>query len=67
MTKKNQIQLFNENKIRTVWDNDTEEWYFSVVDVVQVLTDSENPRRYLSDLKRKLKKEGSKCTKISYS
>ena len=59
MTKKNQIQLFNENKIRTVWDNDTEEWYFSVVDVVQVLTDSENPRRYLSDLKRKLKKEGS--------
>ena len=59
MTKKNQIQLFNENKIRTIWDNDTEEWYFSVVDVVQVLTDSENPRRYLSDLKRKLKKEGS--------
>ncbi|MDE7381635.1 MAG: Bro-N domain-containing protein [Muribaculaceae bacterium] len=59
MIKKNQIQLFNENKIRTVWDSDTEEWYFSVVDVVQVLSESENPRRYLSDLKRKLKKEGS--------
>ena len=59
MTKRNQIQLFNEKKVRTVWDSDTEEWYFSVVDTVGVLTESENPRRYLSDLKRKLKKEGS--------
>ena len=59
MTKRNQIQLFNEKKVRTVWDSNTEEWYFSVVDTVGVLTESENPRRYLSDLKRKLKKEGS--------
>ncbi len=59
MTKKNQLQLFNDRKVRTVWDTDLEEWYFSVVDVVEVLTNSENPRRYLSDLKRKLKKEGS--------
>lgn len=59
MTKQNQIQLFNDRKVRTVWDSETEEWYFSVVDVVAVLTESENPRRYLSDLKRKLKKEGS--------
>lgn len=59
MTKKNQIQLFNNKKVRTVWDNEKEEWYFSVVDTVSVLTESENPRRYLSDLKRKLKKEGS--------
>ena len=59
MTKKNQLQLFNDRKVRTVWDTDQEEWYFSVVDVVEVLTNSENPRRYLSDLKRKLKKEGS--------
>ena len=59
MTKKNQIQLFDDRKVRTVWDSETEEWYFSVVDVVGVLTDSENPRRYLSDLKRKLKSEGS--------
>ncbi len=59
MTKKNQLQLFNDRKVRTVWDTDREEWYFSVVDVVEVLTNSENPRRYLSDLKRKLKKEGS--------
>ena len=59
MTKRNQIQLFNDRKVRTVWDSDTEEWYFSVVDTVGILTESENPRRYLSDLKRKLKKEGS--------
>lgn len=59
MTKANQIQVFDERRVRTVWDDETEEWYFSVVDVVGVLTDSENPRRYLSDLKRKLKKEGS--------
>lgn len=59
MTKKNQIQVFDDRKVRTVWDSDTEDWYFSVVDVVGVLTDSENPRRYLSDLKRKLKSEGS--------
>ena len=59
MTKKNHIQLFNEKKVRTVWDSEKEEWYFSVVDVVEVLTETENPRRYLSDLKRKLKKEGS--------
>lgn len=59
MTKKNQIQIFNDRKVRTVWDSEQEEWYFSVVDVVGVLTDSDNPRRYLSDLKRKLKKEGS--------
>ena len=59
MTKHNRIQLFNDRKVRTIWDSETEEWYFSVVDVVEILTDSENPRRYLSDLKRKLKKEGS--------
>ena len=59
MTRENQIQLFNEKKVRTVWDSETEEWYFSVVDTVSVLTESDNPRRYLSDLKRKLKKEGS--------
>lgn len=59
MTKKNQIQIFNDSKVRTVWDSEKEEWYFSVVDVVGVLTETDNSRRYLSDLKRKLKKEGS--------
>lgn len=59
MVQQNSIKVFEEKKVRTLWDNVTEEWYFSVVDVVAVLTDSENPRRYWSDLKRKLIKEGS--------
>lgn len=59
MTKKEAIKIFEEKKVRTLWDDETEEWYFSVVDVVSVFTDSENPRRYWSDLKRKLSVEGS--------
>lgn len=51
MTKKEAIKIFEEKKVRTVWDDETEKWYFSIVDVVGVLTDSENPRRYWSDLK----------------
>ena len=59
-TKSNDaIQLFEDKKIRTAWDAQQEEWYFSIVDVIAVLTDAENPRRYWSDLKRKLKKEGA--------
>ena len=53
----NAIKLFEGNQIRSVWDNEQEEWYFSVVDVVAVLTGSANPRRYWSDLKRKLQVE----------
>ncbi len=59
MTKKNTIKLFEEKLVRTVWDDDQEKWYFSIIDVVSVLTDSANPRRYWSDLKRKLTIEGS--------
>lgn len=59
MTQQNAIKIFEEKKVRTVWDSETEEWYFSIVDVIAVLTDSDNPRRYWSDLKRKLSKEGS--------
>lgn len=59
MTKKDAIKIFKNRKIRTVWDDKTEEWFFSIVDVIAVLTDSDNPRRYWSDLKRKLAKEGS--------
>ena len=55
----NKLKLFNEKQIRTEWNAEEEEWYFSVVDVVAVLTDSDNPRRYWSDLKRKLTAEGS--------
>lgn len=53
----NEIKLFEGNQIRSIWDNEREEWYFSIVDIIGVLTDSENPRRYWSDLKRKMKDE----------
>ena len=59
MTQQNAIKIFEERKVRTVWDSNKEEWYFSIIDVIAVLTDSDNPRRYWSDLKRKLSKEGS--------
>ena len=59
MSEQEKIQLFEDQKIRTAWDEDKEEWYFSVVDVIRALTGSENPRRYWSDLKRKLKAEGA--------
>ena len=59
MENNDKIQLFEDKRIRTAWDEKHEEWYFSIVDVVAVLTDSENPRRYWSDLKRKLKAEGA--------
>lgn len=59
MTKQNAIKVFEEKKVRTAWDSDKEEWYSSIIDVIAVLTDSDNPRRYWSDLKRRLAKEGS--------
>ena len=55
----NKIKIFESKKIRTLWNAEKEDWYFSVVDVVAVLTDSNTPRRYWSDLKRKLTTEGS--------
>lgn len=59
MGQNNKIRLFENKRVRTAWDEEKEEWYFSIVDVVAVLTDSENPRRYWSDLKRKIKAEGA--------
>ena len=59
MTKENAIQLFEDKKVRSVWDSEAEKWYISIVDVIEVLTGSVNPRRYWSDLKIKLSKEGS--------
>ena len=53
------IQLFEDQKIRTAWDAEKEEWYFSIIDVISVLTGTANPRRYWSDLKRKLKTGGA--------
>lgn len=59
MASNNSMQLFEDRHIRTAWDVESEEWYFSIVDVCEVLTDTANPRRYWSDLKRKLKNEGA--------
>ena len=59
MTQKHKIQLFEDKKIRTVWDDELEEWYFSIVDVCEVLTESENPQVYWRVLKSRLKKEGN--------
>ena len=62
MTKKDAIKVFEDKKIRAVWDDQKEEWYFSIVDVIEVLTDSERPRKYWGDLKKKLKTEGSQLS-----
>lgn len=62
MTQHNTIKLFEAKKVRTIWDDKEEKWYFSIVDVVAVLTDSPNPRKYWSVLKTRLKKEGSELT-----
>ena len=59
MSKQNEIQLFEDQKIRTAWDAEAEEWYFSVVDVVSVLTDSKDPAAYWRKLKQRLKEEGN--------
>ncbi len=59
MTQKQTIQLFEQRKVRTVWDDDAEKWYFSVVDVVGVLTDSADATAYWRKLKQRLKAEGN--------
>ena len=53
MSRKEQIQLFEEKKVRTVWDDEKEEWFFSVVDVVEVLTDSAKPTDYLKKMRKR--------------
>lgn len=59
MTQKDAIKLFEDRQVRSVWDSEAKKWYISIIDVIEVLTDSANPRRYWSDLKRKLQAEGS--------
>ena len=59
MTKQNAIKVFEEKKVRTVWDSDKEEWYFSIVDVVSILTESVDGRKYWNKLKQRLKEEGN--------
>ena len=62
MTQKESIRLFEERKVRAIWDDEQEECYFSIVDVISILTDSPNPRKYWSVLKTRLKREGSELT-----
>ena len=62
MKQETAIKLFESRQVRTIWDEEKEEWYFSVVDVIEVLTDSDRPRKYWDDLKRKLKAEGSQLS-----
>lgn len=55
----NSLKLFEEKQVRSIWNEEQQKWYLSVIDVIQVLTDSSVPKRYWSDLKKKLSKEGS--------
>ena len=59
MVKKNSIKLFGDDKIRVIWDDEQEKWYFSIVDVIAVLTESPNPQTYWRVLKKRLKDEGN--------
>ena len=62
MEENNKIQLFEGHQVRYVWDAEKEKYFFSVVDVIQVLTDTDRPRKYWSDLKNKLIAEGSELS-----
>ena len=59
MTKDEAVKIFNRQRVRTHWDEETEKWYFSIVDVVAILTDSADARKYWSKLKQRLKAEGN--------
>ena len=74
MTKKEALQLFEERKVRTVWDDEEEKWYFSIVDVCGVLTDQpdiEHARNYWKVLKHRLVKEGNEtvtnCNQLKFT
>lgn len=60
--KKESIKIFEEKKVRTIWDEELEKWYVSIIDVIEVLTQTQRPRKYWSDLKKKLKLEGSELS-----
>ncbi len=62
MSEHTSIKLFEQKQVRSVWNEEEEKWFFSIVDVVGVLTDSPNPRKYWSVLKTRLKAEGSQLT-----
>jgi hypothetical protein len=62
MTKETAIKLFEQKQVRSLWDAEKEKWFFSIIDVLQVLIDNNRPRKYWSDLKAKLKEEGSELS-----
>ena len=62
MKKEVSIRLFEQKQIRSSWNEEEEKWYFSVIDVIEVLTGTDRPRKYWSDLKAKLKKDGSELS-----
>ena len=62
MKKQDAIKLFEDKKVRTLWDEENEKWYFSIIDVIAVLTDSPRPRKYWNALKTKLKAEGTELS-----
>jgi hypothetical protein len=62
MNKETSIKLFESKQVRSVWDDNEDKWYFSIIDVIEVLTGTDRPRKYWSDLKLKLKKEGSELS-----
>lgn len=62
MKKQDAIKIFEDKKVRTLWDGEQEKWYFSIIDVIEILTNSDRPRKYWNDLKTKLKKEGSELS-----
>lgn len=58
----NKIKVFENKNIRTVWNEEEEDWYFSVVDIIEILTGTERPRKYWNDLKKKLTIKGSELS-----
>ncbi|MBQ8958175.1 MAG: Bro-N domain-containing protein [Bacteroidales bacterium] len=66
MTQHNKIQLFEQRKVRAIWDDEVEKWYFSVVDAIAVLTDSVDPTAYWRKLKQRLKEEGNETVTICH-
>ena len=63
MDNKNSIKIFEDKKVRTLWDEEKEQWFVSIIDVIEVLTESVNPTAYWRKLKQRLKEEGNETVK----
>ena len=62
MEKQDAIKIFEDKKVRTLWDAEQEKWYLSIIDIIEILTGTDRPRKYWGDLKAKLKNEGSELS-----